>query len=112
MCYSISLAVLLLFMRRMLDTRALIPKTDVFIRSVAGALLLTPIGFALAPQHLGEPTVLLCVVAIVTTPVRGPVLRAGQAPAQRHFFATAFPCSVLAQRHWLLRGLGWLPSMR
>lgn len=109
-CYSISLAVLLLFMRRMLDTRALIPKTDVFIRSVAGALLLTPIGFALAPQHLGEPTVLLYVVAIVTTLCVGLYCALVKRQRSAIFFATAFSMFCFGAAALALRGLGWLPS--
>ncbi len=109
-CYSISLAVLLLFMRRMLDTRAIVPKTDVFIRGVAGALLLTPIGFVLAPRYFGEPTVLLYVAAILTTLCVG--LYCAMVKRQRSaiFFATAFSMFCFGAAALALRGLGWLPS--
>lgn len=109
-CYSISLAVLLLFMRRMLNTYALLPKTDALIRGVAGALLLTPIGFALAPRYFGEPTVLLYVVAICLTLGVGLFCALVKRQRSAIFFAAAFSMFCFGAAALALRGLGWLPS--
>jgi signal transduction histidine kinase len=56
---SLTLAALLLFMRRLLGTREAVPRADRLIKVFVGLQLLFPIGVALAPQTFAVPGTLL-----------------------------------------------------
>jgi signal transduction histidine kinase len=56
---SLTLAALLLFMRRMLNTREVIPKADRLIKVFVGALLLFPLAVASSPATFAVPGAVL-----------------------------------------------------
>ena len=56
--YSLAYAAFLIFMRRMLNTREVIPKLDRLIKLIIGILLLFPLCFAVSHQAFAGPTTL------------------------------------------------------
>lgn len=107
--YSISLLALLLFMRKMLDTRVAVPKTDRLIKLLAGLYLLSPLAFALSYKNFVAPA---AVTYFLTVPVIFGVglycARQGQRSAI--YFLAAFSMLLVAGAITSLRGWGLLPS--
>ncbi len=63
--FSLSFAALLVFMRRMLETRKVIPKFDPYLKSFIGFLLLSTIGFVFWYPALIQLAALLYIIASV-----------------------------------------------
>lgn len=64
-CGALTYAMLLLFMRRILNTRELVPRLDRLIRILVGICLLAPIGYAVSITTFAVPSALLIGVANV-----------------------------------------------
>jgi signal transduction histidine kinase len=65
--YAISIAALLLFMRRMMNTKELIPRVDRLLKTVIGSLLLLPIGYAVSLRTTAmlASVYFLCIAALI-----------------------------------------------
>jgi len=55
--YALTLAAMLIFIRKMLNTEKVIPKFDRLLKYFVGCFLLLPIGFVVSPQTFIEPAV-------------------------------------------------------
>ena len=102
--YSLTLAALLVFMRKMLNTRAIIPRLDRLLQVFIGLFLLTPLLFAMWLQMVIKPAALLYGVAAILILVTG-VLCAFKRQRSAYFFWLLLPCYVLPQSlpycaHW------------
>jgi signal transduction histidine kinase/ActR/RegA family two-component response regulator len=107
--YSLTLATLLVFTRRMLNTAYLIPKFDRLLKFFIVLFLLTPIGFSISLQTIIKPAALLYGVAaalILLTGVRCALKRQRSA----YFFVAAFSMLCFAAIITVLRALGLVPT--
>jgi len=107
--YSIALLALLLFMRRMLNTKVIVPRTDGLIKILAGLFLISPLGFAISYPSLVAPA---AVVYLLTFPLTLGIGVYCAVKGQRSaiFFLAAFSMLLLAGAVTSLRGWGLLPS--
>jgi len=55
--YALTLAAMLIFIRKMLNTETVIPKFDRLLKYFVGCFLLLPVGFVVSPQTFIEPAV-------------------------------------------------------
>ncbi|MES2048461.1 MAG: 7TM-DISM domain-containing protein, partial [Pseudomonadota bacterium] len=69
--YSLTLASLLIFMRKMLNTRDVIPRLDRVLRIFIWLFLLTPLAFCVSLQTVIQPTAILYGVAALLILVAG-----------------------------------------
>ncbi len=106
---SLALACLLLFMRRMLDTPRLLPRTDRALLAAVLLYLLTLPLYALALQTVARAAILfnlLTVLLIVGTGIAAAMQRQRSA----YFFLAAFALLLLGGALTTLRAMGVLPT--
>jgi signal transduction histidine kinase len=107
---SLTLAALLLFMRRMLNTRELIPRADRLIKVFVGLQLLFAAGVALSPQGFAVPgAVLISVTAVLILSV-GVYCAVWRRQRIAVFFAAAFSVWILGTTVVGLKTLTLLPA--
>lgn len=107
--YSLTLAALLVFMRKMLNTRAIIPRLDRLLQVFIGFFLLTPLLFAMSLQMVIKSAALLYGVAAILILVTG-VLCAFKRQRSAYFFVAAFAMLCFAAIITVLRALGFVPT--
>lgn len=107
---SLTLAALLLFMRRMLNTREIIPRPDRLIKVFVGLQLLFAIGVAISPQGIAVPgTVLISVTAVLILSV-GVFCAVWRHQRIAVFFVVAFSVWILGTAVVGLKTLTLLPA--
>lgn len=107
--YSLSIAMLLVFMRHMLNTRVTVPRMDYALKGLAGIFFLCPLGFAFAFSALIKPAALLYAAAgVLILAVGG--WSAFKRQRSAYFFVAAFAALCFAAIVSVLRALGWLPT--
>jgi len=107
--FSLSLAALIAFMRRMLNTAENLPRFDRLLKLLVGFLLLLPIGFAVALAALIKPSV-LSYVLISMLIVGTALFCAHKRQRSAYFFVTAFALFLLGGIMASMRGIGLLPT--
>lgn len=103
--YSLTLASLLMFMRKMLNTRDIIPRFDRVLRIFIGLFLLTPITFAISLKTVIQPTAILYGIAAVLILVSG-LFCVFKRQRSAYFFVVAFAMLCLAAIVTVMRALG------
>ena len=107
---SLTLAALLLFMRRMLNTREVVPRADRLIKVFVGLQLLFAAGVAVSPQGLAIPgTVLISVTAVLILSV-GVFCAVWRRQRIAVFFAAAYSVWILGTTVVGLKTLTLLPA--
>nr|WP_319564644.1 7TM diverse intracellular signaling domain-containing protein [uncultured Rhodoferax sp.] len=107
--FSLSLAALSAFMRRMLNTAENLPRFDRLLKLLVGFLLLLPIGFFVALAAIIKPAVLG--YALISVLVVGTALFcAYKRQRSAYFFVTAFALFLLGGIMASMRGVGLLPT--
>jgi signal transduction histidine kinase/ActR/RegA family two-component response regulator len=106
--YSLTLASLLIFMRKMLNTRDIIPRLDRVLRVFIGLFFITPFAFAISLQTVIQATAILYGVAAVLILVSG-LLCVIQRQRSAYFFVVAFSMLCLAAIVSVLRALDLVP---
>ena len=107
--YSLSVALLLVFMRHMLNTRATIPRIDYFLKGLTGIFFMLPLGFGVALPTLIKPAALMYAGAGVLILVVGGWC-AFKRQRSAYFFVAAFAALCFAAIVSVLRALGWVPT--
>lgn len=106
---SLAVSALLLFMRRMLGTRQLIPRLDRLLLGLIVVLLLTPLAYVLALPTLAQAAILLY-LATVLVMLSAVVACAFKRQRSAYFFLAAFALLMLGGATTTLRALGVVPS--
>jgi signal transduction histidine kinase len=109
--YSIAAAILLMFMRQVMNTPLVMPKFDRFIKAYATFFLLTPLAFAVAYSRLAEA---MSLVFALTMPLMFGIGIYCAIKRQRgaYFFLGAFGALLTSGVVVILRSWGWLtPSL-
>lgn len=106
---SLTLSALLLFMRRMLRTDQLMPRTDRLLLGMVIFFALTPLAFALALPTLVRAGIVLYMAGVVVILI---VVVACALKRQRnaYFFLAAFAVLILGAATTLLRAVGVVPT--
>jgi signal transduction histidine kinase/CheY-like chemotaxis protein len=107
--YSLTLATLLMFMRKMLNTRVNIPRLDRVLRIFIGLFLLSPIIFAISLETVIQPTAILYGIAALLILVSG-IFCVFKRQRSAYFFVVAFAMLCLAAIVTVLRALGLVPT--
>jgi signal transduction histidine kinase/CheY-like chemotaxis protein len=107
--YSLTLASLLMFMRKMLNTRDIIPRLDRVMQIFIGLFLLTPLAFCVSLQTVIQPTAILYGVAAVLILVAG-LFCVFKRQRSAYFFVVAFSMLCLAAIVTVMRALGLVPT--
>ena len=107
--YSLTLASLLMFMRKMLNTRDAIPRLDRALRIFIGLFLLTPIAFSLSLQTVIQATAILYGIAALLILVSG-LFCVFKRQRSAYFFVGAFAMLCLAAIVTVMRALGLVPT--
>lgn len=106
---SIALACLLLFMRRVLDTPSLLPRTDRVLRVTVLLYLLTLPAYALALQTVARGAIVLNLLTAVLVVGVG-IAAAWKRQRSAYFFLAAFALLMLGGAVTSLRAMGVLPT--
>jgi signal transduction histidine kinase/CheY-like chemotaxis protein len=107
--YSLSLAALLLFMRKMLNTPTVLPRFDGVLRALVWVFALSPLAFAVALPTFIKPAAF--VYAATGALVLGTgVVCAIHRQRSAYYFVAAFVVLSLAAVVTVLRFLGWIPT--
>jgi signal transduction histidine kinase len=107
--FTLSLAVVILFMRRMINSVTVVPGLDRLLQWVSGFLLLMPLTFVASLQNFLVPGAIVLFVSnilIVGILLRCAYLRQRAA----YFLLAAFAFLILGSALYSLRALGVLPS--
>ena len=107
--YSLTLASLLMFMRKMLNTREIIPRLDRVLRIFIGLFLVTPLAFFVSLQTVIQPTAILYGIAALLILVAGSIC-AFKRQRSAYFFVVAFSMLCLAAIVTVMRALGLVPT--
>jgi signal transduction histidine kinase len=107
--YSLSIALLLVFMRHMVNTRATVPRIDYFLKWLTGIFFILPLGFMVALPTLIKPAALLYALAGVLILMVGGWC-AFKRQRSAYFFVAAFAALCFAAIVSVLRALGWVPT--
>ncbi len=107
--YSLTLASLLMFMRKMLNTRDIIPRLDRVLQIFIGLFLLTPVAFCISLQTVIQPTAILYGVAAALILVSG-LFCVFKRQRSAYFFVVAFSMLCLAAIVTVMRALGLVPT--
>lgn len=107
--FSLALATLLLFMRRMLNTGKLIPRLDGLLKILIGIFLLSLIAFSVALSSFTKPAVQLNLATAILIICIGLVC-AFKRQRSAYFFVAAFAMLMLGGATTALRSLGMLPT--
>ncbi|WP_295763389.1 7TM diverse intracellular signaling domain-containing protein [Undibacterium sp.] len=103
--YSLTLACLLIFMRRMLSTAAIVPGLDRLLQALLVIFFLTPIAFVISLQSVIKPAALLygftAVLILITS-----LVCALKRQRSAYFFLSAFSVLCFAAITTVLRALG------
>jgi diguanylate cyclase (GGDEF)-like protein len=106
---SLTLGTLILFMRRMLRTDQLLPRTDRLLLGLVIFLALTPLAYSLALPMLSRSAIMLylgCVPIILAVVVACALKRQRSA----YFFLAAFALLILGGAMTTLRAIGIVPT--
>jgi diguanylate cyclase (GGDEF)-like protein len=106
---AVSLAALLLFMRRMLDTGKVIPKLDPLLKILVGLCLLTAMAVAISLQTFAKAAILFDVSAGVAVLGVG-LLCAFKRQRSAYVFVAAYVTLLVGGVIFTLRALGLLPT--
>jgi len=107
--YSLSIALLLVFMRHMVDIRASLPLADKLLKGLSGFFFLLPLGFLVALPALIKPAALMYAgTGLLILAVGGWCAFKRQRSA--YFFVAAFSALCFAAIVTVLRALGWVPT--
>lgn len=107
--YSLSIAAALFFIRRMINTKVLLPRTDWAMQVMGYFFILTPLLFAFYYEsvvHVFDVIYLFAVLFIVFVAVRCALLKQRSA----YFFLAAFSALILGGMLFGLRVMGILPA--
>lgn len=106
---SLGLSALLMFMRRMLGTRELLPRTDIVTQGVAVFYLLTPLVYALALPAVSQAAIVANLLSALFIAGVGLVC-ALRRQRSAYFFVGAFGMLMLGGAMTTLRAMGVVPT--
>ncbi|TXH86861.1 MAG: GGDEF domain-containing protein [Rhodoferax sp.] len=106
---SLGLSALLLFMRSMLGTRKLLPRTDIVMQGVAVFYLLTPLVYALALPAVSQAAIVANLLSALFIAGVGLVC-ALRRQRSAYFFVGAFGMLMLGGAMTTLRAMGVVPT--
>jgi len=107
--YSLALAIGMLFLRRMLETPAHLPRLDPWLRGFVAFFLLSPLLFLVSVQTFIKPAAVIYLLAmVILMAVAGYCAWRGQRSA--YFFFAAFTLPSLGSIIYTLRALGLVPT--
>ena len=107
--YSLTLATLLMFMRKMLNTQEVIPRLDRLLGVFVGVFLLTPIAFSISLQSVIQATAILYGLAALLILIAG-LFCVFKRQRSAYFFVGAFAMLCLAAIVTVMRALGLVPT--
>jgi diguanylate cyclase (GGDEF)-like protein len=106
---SLALAAMLLFMRRMLGTAQLLPRTDRLLIALVALYLLTPLAYAVALPLFSRAAILLNLATALVVIGVG-VAAALKRQRSAYFFLGAFALLMLGGAMTSLRAMGVMPT--
>lgn len=107
--YCVSLLTLLLFMRQMLNTRKIIPKIDVIIKTQIGLLLISPIGLIISFRVFIKPIILVCLITIIMV-ISTSILCAVKRQRSAYFFVVAFLMLCIGGIMMIMRSFSFIAT--
>jgi signal transduction histidine kinase len=98
-----------LFLRKMLQTKAFAPRLDRVLLGYLGLMVLMAVGFMLSVQSMVKPGIVLFAVGVLLT-LATAIYFAVKRHRSAYFFLGAFAFLIVGILVFVLRGLNWVPT--